>query len=103
MMAKNPGKRSRKGIGECGNPQCSEPKAPESFLCIEHRDQIAKWREEDDEDPWLIPNQRSDSNVAKKQKRRPTVPTCTEVGCYNERVPPSSKCFAHESEGTDDI
>ena len=101
-MAKNPGKRSRRGVGECGNPFCTKPKAPDSFLCEEHRDQIRKWREEDDEDPWLIPNQKADSAVAKRQKRRPTIPTCTVVGCYNERVPPSSFCFAHEGESIDE-
>ena len=97
-MKGTPGKRSRRGIGECGNPFCEKTKAPESFLCEEHRDQIAKWREEDENDPWLIPTQRSDSEVAKTQKKRPTIPTCTVVGCYNERIPPSTYCFEHEGE-----
>lgn len=97
-MKGTPGKRPRRGIGECGDPFCTEDKAPQSFMCPEHRDRIAKWRKEDEEDPWLIPNQRSDSNVAKRQKRRPTIPTCTVIGCYNERISPSSFCYEHEGE-----
>lgn len=101
-MKGTPGKRSRRGIGECGNPDCKEPKAPESFLCEVHRDQMAQWRKEDEEDPWLIPNQRSDSAVAQKQKRRPRIPTCTVIGCYNERISPSSFCFEHEGESNNE-
>lgn len=104
-------KKRRKGQGRgrgiCGNPNCSEPKAPDAYLCEEHRDQIHALSDRHAADPLLTYNQRSanPNRITRegavddgKKKRAPRIPVCCFPGCYEPRVPPDTYCDAHAGE-----
>jgi hypothetical protein len=103
-MAQQFKKKSRRGVGQCGNPFCTEPKAPDRFLCVTHARDMDQIRSEFEEDPKLLYNQRSDNpdrlvtDPQSRNKRKPKLPTCCKPGCYELRVPPAAFCFAHEGE-----
>lgn len=97
-----PKKRSQAGIGECGNPACDKPKAPNRFTCEEHGAELDRIRKEMADDPLLIYNMRSDSQNRKMlpAKRNTKRRVCRVIGCYEIRVPPNAFCFAHQADHT---
>lgn len=102
------------GVGECGNPKCSEPRAEGRYVCGQHGQELDEIRKDFEENPNLLHKQRSDNpnRVFLKSKfsadkskltttsgrKRPTAPTCCRIGCYESRIPPSPFCFVHEAD-----
>lgn len=101
-------KQSTRGSGQCGRPDCVEPKAPNRHVCRGCAGDYDRIRKELEEDPKLLYHQRSDSerrvytDESGKTKKRPTTPTCRLPGCFQERVPPDIYCDGHRDMGSDD-
>jgi hypothetical protein len=96
--------KSTRGIGNCGNPYCTEPRKEGRWVCEFHAQEMDRIREEMETDPKLLYNQRSakkdrllqdGGNSGRKAPRRPT---CCWIGCYELRVPPSPFCWEHEDQ-----
>jgi hypothetical protein len=106
-MAKQYSKRSVRGEGECGNPHCDKPRAPDSYLCRKHKREMAMIRDKNDSDPTLTYNQRSDNpnrmllerNQKQRRRKKPQEPTCCFFGCYETRIPPEPYCYQQSEVG----
>lgn len=78
---------------ECGTPRCAEPPAAGSRFCAEHGANLARIKAEMAVDSAI----RGRSAVRAREampKKRPSTPTCCNLGCFNERVPPAAFCDA---------
>ena len=107
-MSSNIDKKTRRGVGQCGNPFCSEPRAEDRYVCESHAQELDSIRADFEADPKLLYRQRSDnpnrviSDASGRKYSQKIPPMCCKVGCFEIRVPPAVFCSEHENERMDD-
>jgi len=88
---------------ECGNPYCNKERLLDRYVCEEHAQELDRIREELESDPKLLYNQRSDNEdreyTTEKTSRKPGLPICCNIGCFELRVPPNPYCDRCTEEG----
>jgi len=95
---------SNSKAAECVFTDCSKKPLKEEKSCREHYDFFKRIREELEENPKLLYNQRSDNpnrtltdkHTGKTKKSRgKKLPICCVPGCFEQRVPPDPYCTDH--------
>lgn len=95
----------KKGPTECCVLECKNERTKDSRSCKEHDKFFARIRDEIEDDPMLIYNQRSDSpkrqlidstNGKRKKPKGKVLPICCVPGCFELRVPPDPYCDDHQ-------
>jgi hypothetical protein len=88
---------------ECSTPKCSNKRLETRRFCGDCQKNLDRIREEFENDPLLLYNQRSDTRDDTRfdRARKPKPPVCRFVGCFEIREKDSVFCFAHENEGNE--
>lgn len=95
---------SRQIKPECIVLECESPSQRGKRTCKDHSDFFKRVRDELEENPMLIYNQRSDNpnrtlidkdTGKRKRSRGKSVPVCCVPGCFELRIPPDPYCDRH--------
>lgn len=91
------------GVGQCGSPDCLEPRAEGRYVCSKHGEIMDRIREEIyGIDPRARFTQGGVNVEASARRRRQKLgPTCCYVGCYEPRDPPTPFCLVHQGNESD--
>jgi len=90
---------------ECIVLECEDKPMRGKNTCKEHANFFKRVREELEDNPMLIYNQRSDNpnrtlidkDTGKRKKSRgKSLPVCCVPGCFELRVPPDPYCDSHQ-------
>jgi len=88
----------------CAFSGCATKPIKENKCCKKHADFFEKIRQDLEENPMLLYNQRSDNpnrmlidkDTGKRKKSKgKNLPVCCVPGCFELRIPPDAYCFSH--------